>query len=103
MNQTQIQSVVKVILTFVGGLLAAKGWLSNESVSALTADILAVIGPAITLATLAWSIYQHTTANKIASTAALPEVKTIVTTPAMAATVPAGNVVAAAPPSAGSL
>ncbi len=103
MNSSQLQSIAKVALTFIGGIMASFGWISSDDMSKVTADVLAVIGPATALVTLVWGIYQHSTANKIASTAALPEVKTVVTTPALANAIPASNVVSDRPGSAPSV
>lgn len=50
MNQEQILGVVRHILTFVGGILIAKGLLAE----ALTEEI---IGGVMTLAGTVWSIF----------------------------------------------
>lgn len=70
MNWEQISSILRHILTFGGGFIVAKGWISAEALPGIIGAILAVGGGI-------WAIFNKTPTNMIAATAALPDVQSI--------------------------
>lgn len=80
MNWEQIASILRHILTFGGGFIVAKGWISAEALPGIVGAIL-TIGGAV------WSVVNKTPTSIVASAAALPGT-TVVTTPEIAAAIP---------------
>lgn len=70
MNWEQISSILRHILTFGGGFIVAKGWVSAETMTA-------IIGAIITIGGAIWAVVNKTPASIVASAAALPEVQSI--------------------------
>ncbi len=70
MNWLQISGILRHILTFGGGLLVASGWISEGL-------MLDIVGAAITIGGVIWSMVNKTSTNMVASAAALPEVQSI--------------------------
>lgn len=90
LNYDQWSGLARDALKYVGIGLATKGYIDEGTWTLVSGAILA-------LGTSAVSAYLKNTANKIASVAAMPELqgqgKGIVTTPQLAAAIPARNVV----------
>lgn len=64
MNWNQIAGILRALLTFAGGFLVARGWI--------TADMLPeVVAAALTVAGVVWSIVTHTQAATVAQAAAI--------------------------------
>lgn len=59
MNWDQIEGTIRHVLTFGGGFVVAKGWLSAEELTAVVGGLLAVAG-------VAHSIYQKRKAKAAA-------------------------------------
>lgn len=94
MNQEQILSLVRTVLQVLMTILVTHGLLTTEDAASLTGAIM-VAGPAVVLiATTMWGLYARRSAGLVAATAALPQVGAVIAAPALAAAVPAGNVVA---------
>lgn len=70
MNWEQISSILRHILTFGGGFIVAKGWVSAETMTGL-------VGAVITVGGAIWAMVNKTPTNMIAATAALPDVQSI--------------------------
>jgi len=70
MNWEQISSILRHILTFGGGFIVAKGWISAEALPG-------IIGGIITVGGVIWGFFNKTPTNMIAATAALPDVQSI--------------------------
>lgn len=70
MNWVQISGIVRHVLTFGGGFIVAKGWIS-EGV------MLDIVGAIITIGGVIWSMFDKTPTNMVAQTASLPEVQSI--------------------------
>lgn len=70
MNWEQISSILRHVLTFGGGFIVAKGWVSAETMTGL-------VGAVITVGGAIWAIVNKTPTNIVASAAALPEVQSI--------------------------
>lgn len=70
MNWEQISSILRHILTFGGGFIVAKGWVSAETMTGL-------VGAVITIGGAVWALVNKTPNNIVASAAALPEVQSI--------------------------
>ena len=70
MNWEQISSILRHVLTFGGGFIVAKGWVSAETMTA-------IIGAIITIGGAIWAVFNKTPASIVASAAALPEVQSI--------------------------
>jgi hypothetical protein len=74
MNWEQISSILRHVLTFGGGFIVAKGWVS-ETV------MLELVGAAITVGGAIWAMFNKTQASIVASAAAQPDVKSITLEP----------------------
>lgn len=108
MTNDQITGMLRQVLPIIGTLAAALGWIAPEKVAPLTATILAISGPVIALGSILWMLVANSKSSIIASAAAMPEVKGIITTAtpagnAMAAAVPATNVVSSGTNSAATI
>ncbi|MBR1230194.1 hypothetical protein JQ600_35455 [Bradyrhizobium sp. AUGA SZCCT0176] len=79
MSWEQISSILRHILTFGGGFIVAKGWISAEALPG-------IVGGIITIGGVIWGMFNKTQSSIVASAAALPGT-TVVTTPALAAAV----------------
>ena len=77
MNPDQIIGTIRQFLPFVGGIATALGWTWFDGLAAAT---LAVLGPAMTLGSLVWSLISKTHASTLTSAAAIPGVSNIVLT-----------------------
>jgi len=70
MNWEQIASILRHVLTFGGGFIVAKGWIS-EGV------MLDIVGAIIAIGGIIWGFFNKTPAAIVSSAAALPEVSSI--------------------------
>ncbi len=70
MNWEQISTILRHILTFGGGFVVAKGWISAEALPG-------VIGAVITVGGVVWGLFNKTDNAIVASAAALPAVQSI--------------------------
>lgn len=85
MNTDNIMVMVRLFLHIGGTLATTLGWLSSNEMNQVTEAVLQVVGPAMNLGGMIWTIFAQRSAAKIASVAKLPEVKAItVTDPAVA-------------------
>jgi hypothetical protein len=84
-NQVQIFAVSRYVLTLLCGFAAGHGFASSDTVTLISSIALAV-GP------LVWSILAHTQSAQINAVAAMPEVKNITTTKALADAAPSEKV-----------
>ena len=82
MNWEQISSILRHVLTFGGGFIVAKGWVSAETMTA-------VVGAIITIGGAIWAVVNKTPTNIVASAAALPEVQSIKLEPSAPSTMAA--------------
>ena len=86
MNEDQVTSLVRAALALISGWLVGHGY-QTESDAALYSGFAMAVVP------VAWSLYAHRDAGRIASAAAVPDVQKIVTTPERAAADPSDKVV----------
>jgi len=84
MNWEQISSILRHILTFGGGFVVAKGWISETL-------MLELVGVAITVGGAIWAMFNKTSAAIVASAAALPEVQSIKLEPSASASMVQGT------------
>ena len=70
MNWEQISSILRHILTFGGGFIVAKGWISAEALPG-------VVGAILTIGGGIWAMFNKTPNAIVASAAALPDVQSI--------------------------
>lgn len=70
MNWEQISSILRHVLTFGGGFVVAKGWVSAEAMTG-------IVGAIITIGGVIWGLFNKTPSSIVASAAALPEVQSI--------------------------
>lgn len=87
MNNTQLQNIVAPLVAALAGFLAGKGYIFD---SATWSTILMGISGVLVAIWTGWTTRNQALVNQ---TAALPEVKTIITTPSVATAGPS-NVVA---------
>lgn len=67
MSWLQIAGILRAILTFAGGYLVARGWI--------TADMLPeVIAAVLTIGAVVWSLVTHSPSSTVASAAAIVNV-----------------------------
>ncbi len=59
LNNDQIMSAVRWVLTTVGTYLVAKGTLSSADSASAQADVLVVVGALLPLIALVWSFFKH--------------------------------------------
>lgn len=110
LSPAQLGSLVRTMVTptVVGGVAYAvgKGWISKEGSGELTSLIILVL---VQAGASAWGVQSHTVASQVANirdaepatllqavVEAVPEVKKIETTPALAAATPSDKIVAKA-------
>ena len=87
MTQDQFLAVLRQLLSFTGGFAVARGWLTNEQLTALAG----LVPPLVAI----WWVWRKASpSSQIASVAANPDVKKIVTDPKIAVASPSGKVVA---------
>lgn len=70
MNWEQISGILRHVLTFGGGFIVAKGWISEGA-------MLDVVGAVITIGGVIWSMVTKTPTAIVSSAAALPVVSSI--------------------------
>ena len=70
MNWEQISSILRHILTFGGGFVVARGWISETL-------MLEIVGVIVTIGGGIWAMFNKTSNAIVASAAALPEVQSI--------------------------
>jgi hypothetical protein len=85
MNQEQIMGTLRILISTVLSYAVGKGWLSSSQVADLTAAI-------VTISAVIWSFTSHSQHAQIANVAAMPEVKNITTTKAIAEAIPSTKV-----------
>ncbi|HEV2570325.1 MAG TPA: hypothetical protein VGU72_01210 [Beijerinckiaceae bacterium] len=86
MTQDQILAVLRQLLSFSGGFAVARGWLTNEQLTALAG----LIPPLVAV----WWVWRKSSPGaQIAAVAANPDVKKIVTEPDVARASPSNKVV----------
>lgn len=88
MSWEQISSVLRHILTFGGGFIVAKGWISAEALPG-------IVGAIITIGGVVWGAFNRTEKAIVASAANVPGT-VVVTTPELAAAVPSPDAVSSA-------
>jgi hypothetical protein len=69
MNSEMTMTMVRQGLLILGTLATTLGWLSPEKVASLTANVLALAGPIMVVATTAYGIWKKTQTNIIATAA----------------------------------
>lgn len=88
MNQAQLLSILRQIMLVGGGTLVSRGWFDAGTLNDLVGAILIMVGAG-------WALYERRGAGIVASAAALPEVRTIVTDAGIAASAESPKVVGA--------
>ena len=69
MNKNQIWSVLRMALSFGGGILVTFGYLTTEQLNTLVTAIGEILGPLSTISALGWGLYTHTKAATVAKAA----------------------------------
>lgn len=89
MNAVQFEALARQILPIVGTLLTVLG-IKSATANAIVDMLMAIAGPAMTIASVIWMFFANRSAALITKTATLPEVKSVTLEPtASAATVAA--------------
>lgn len=88
MNSEQINSLLRSLLQFAGGLAVSRGYITGG-------ELEIIIGVVASVIALALSIYTRRAAGLVASAAAVPAVAKIEAAPSVAAAVPSSKVVPA--------
>lgn len=86
MNWEQISSILRHILTFGGGFVVAKGWVSAEAMTG-------IVGAIITIGGVIWGLFNKTDSSLAASAQKIDgvEVDTAGASPAVKAAVAAAK------------
>ena len=105
MLNDQMTAQVRQLLTAIGAILGALGYVNPEIVGNYVNSAMLLIGALMVVASSAWSIYSNLKSSLIASVNAIPEVKGVVTlnTPEgrrLADAIPDNTVAAAGTPDA---
>jgi hypothetical protein len=85
MTQEQFTSLFRTLLQIAGTWAIARGFTDQGTVDS-------IIGAALILIPTAWGVWTRRKAGLVASAAALPEVKKVLTTPTIADAVPGTKV-----------
>jgi len=75
----QTQQLIAQVISIAGMLAVGFGFMTSEQVAGLTTNILAVIGPLMTIGGLAYSLFTARKNAVVTAVAALPEVRAVVT------------------------
>lgn len=67
LNWNQIAGILRAILTFAGGFLVARGWITADMLPEVVAAVLTVAG-------VLWTVITHTQASTVAAAAAIVNV-----------------------------
>lgn len=59
MNSQEKMNLLRQVLTLVGGLLAGAGVISASQSATLTNDVITIVPAAVSIGSLAWSVYAH--------------------------------------------
>ncbi|WP_375458404.1 hypothetical protein [uncultured Enterovirga sp.] len=86
MTREQIFSILRQIMLVGGGTFVSRGWFDAVTLNDLVGAILIIIGAG-------WALYERRGAGLLASAAALPEVRAIVTDATVAASASSDKVV----------
>jgi hypothetical protein len=85
MNQSQIASTVRWLVTAFGaviaGYIAGKGWASaNDVLGVLSSDtFIQGVGAVIALVSLVWGLFRHTQTNQVAAVNRMDTVAGVIT------------------------
>jgi hypothetical protein len=74
MNQDQFMSILRAVITAVGSIIAVIASQQDQQLWGVVSGAIVAIAP------IAWSMYVHSDAGKIAAASALPQVKAITVT-----------------------
>jgi hypothetical protein len=92
MNYEQAMSLLRTCLQIAGTLAVSRGWVSAEQAAALTDQLIVLAGAAAVIGATIWGLVARSKKNLVASAAALPEVKKMLTEPEIAKAVPSAKV-----------
>lgn len=93
MNQDQLLSLVRSLVTIGATVLVSDGVIQAADLNTDVGIIMAAVGSLGAAGSLVWGIWSKTHANSIAKVAALPNVTKIVTDPVTASSIPSTKVV----------
>jgi hypothetical protein len=85
MNQSQVASTVRWVVTVFGAAIAAwiagKGWASaNDVLGVLSSDtFIQGVGALIAVVSLVWGLFRHTEANQVAAVNKMDTVAGVIT------------------------
>ncbi len=84
MLSDQLTAQIRGILTAIGTLLATLGVATPGVIDAKINTAMLIVGPLLMIGSSLWSVYSNLKSVQIASVAAMPEVKGVVTTSTIA-------------------
>lgn len=70
MNQEQVKSTIRSVLTAVGGFALALGWAKAQNIIDMLQNE-AVLGFVASLAAMGWGLFRHKQSNQVAATVAI--------------------------------
>lgn len=77
MNQDQVMSTIRTVLTILGPILVSKGLVSSTGLTDWTNNIITLVGAALPFGAWIWGLFAHTETAKIASVNAIDGVKVV--------------------------
>jgi hypothetical protein len=83
MNEQELGSLLRQILTLAGGLLAGAGYMDATQANTITNDLVVAIPALVSLGSVAWSIYAHWNMKKVPGDATALELPRSTTIPAV--------------------
>lgn len=81
MNQDQLLSIVRTLISVFSGIAIGRGWLTADQAASIGANVVVIIGALATLVPLLWGVRMHSDSAKLAAVTAMPEVKIVVASP----------------------
>lgn len=74
MNMNQVWSMVRMALSFGGGILVTFGFLTSSQLSTAITSIGEILGPLSVLASLVWSLFIHTKTQTVKAAADIVQI-----------------------------
>lgn len=95
-NNEQLKTIGRWAITFGGGVLVGKGYITAEQLKSVSTDLQTIVPAMISLAALAWGIINKTNKNQVVAASNVPGVKAVVVDTSLSTDASAGVITAAA-------
>lgn len=95
-NNEQLKTIGRWAVTFGGGFLVGKGYITADQLKSVSADLQTIVPALISLGALTWGIVTHTNKNTVVAASNVPGVKAVVVDTGVATDASPGVIAAAA-------